>query len=66
MDPVEAMTYAILTLNTIEEPTATSANDMLYLELNAERALAALVRIRDYLIASGEDLPDYVTGKDES
>jgi len=66
MDPREAVTYAILAINTAEAPDATSGNDMLYLELNSERALAALDRIRDFLIASGEDLPDYVFGKDES
>ncbi len=66
MDPREAVTYAILAINTAEAPDATSGNDMLYLELNSERALDALVRIRDFLIASGEDLPDYVFGKDES
>jgi hypothetical protein len=66
MDPVEALTYAILALNTDQAPDATSGNDLLYLELNAERALAALDRIRDFIIASGEDLPDYVFGKDES
>jgi hypothetical protein len=66
MDPAEALTYAILAINTDQEPTATSGNDLLYLECNAERALAALSRIRDFIIASGEDLPDYVYGKDES
>jgi hypothetical protein len=65
MDPLEALTYAILSINTDLYPDATSGNDMLYLEVNAERALAALARIRDYVIAAGEDLPDYVFGKDE-
>lgn len=65
MDPVEAVSYAILAINDATEPQATSGNDRLYLECNAERAIAALARIRDYLIASGEDLPDYVFGKGE-
>lgn len=65
MDPREALTYAILAINTDQAPDATSGNDLLYLEVNAERALAALDRIRDYIIASGEDLPDYVFGKGE-
>lgn len=66
MDPLEALTYAILAINTDQAPDATSGNDLLYLELNAERALAALDRIRDFVIAAGEDLPAYVFGKDES
>ena len=66
MDPAEALTYAILAINTDQAPDATSGNDLLYLECNAERAIAALDRIRDFVIASGEDLPDYVFGKDES
>ena len=66
MPPAEALTYAILAINTDQAPDATSGNDLLYLELNAERALAALDRLRDFVIASGEDLPGYVFGKDES
>jgi hypothetical protein len=66
MDPLEALTYAILAINTDQAPDATSGNDLLYLECNAERALAALDRLRDFVIASGEDLPGYVFGKDES
>lgn len=66
MDPLEALTYAILAINTDQAPDATSGNDLLYLECNADRALAALDRIRDWVIAQGEDLPDYVFGKDES
>ena len=65
MDPEEALSYAILAINDATEPMATSGNDRLYLECNAERALAALVRIRDYVIASGEDLPAYAFGKGE-
>lgn len=65
MDPLEALTYAILAINTDQAPDATSGNDLLYLELNAERALAALDRIRDFVIAAGEDLPGYVFGKGE-
>lgn len=61
MDPVEALTYAILAINTDQEPTATSGNDLLYLELNAERALTALDALRAWVIAQGED---FAPGKD--
>lgn len=49
MDPLEALTYAILAINTDQAPDATSGNDLLYLELNAERALTALAALRDML-----------------
>lgn len=62
MDPAEALTYAILAINTDQEPTATSGNDLLYLECNAERALAALDRIRTWVIAQGEDFTNALEG----
>lgn len=58
MDPEEALTYAILAINTDQAPDATSGNDLLYLECNAERAIAALARIREWVIAQGEDFTD--------
>jgi len=66
MDPAEALTYAILALNTAEAPGATSAEDYQYLEDNAGRALDMLVRLRDFVIASGEDLPSWITAKDDT
>jgi len=53
MTPVEALTYAILSINTDQAPDATSGADMLYLEANARKALRALAALRDSL-ESGE------------
>lgn len=65
MDPVEALTYAILAINDATDPTATSGNDRLYLELNSERALACLDEIREWVIAQGDDFPTIGLGRGE-
>ena len=61
MDPVEALSYAILAINDAAEPMATSGNDRLYLELHSGRALTMLARLREWVIAQGEDLPEWIT-----
>jgi hypothetical protein len=66
MDPVESLSYAILAINTAQHPNATTGNDLLYLELHAERALSALVDIREWVIAQGEDFPITGLGRGES
>lgn len=49
MNPIEALTYAILAINTAEAPDATSNGDYAYLEANADSALAALGALRTKL-----------------
>lgn len=61
MDPAEALSYAILAINDAAEPMATSGNDRLYLELHSGRALTMLARLREWVIAQGEDLPEWIT-----
>lgn len=55
MDPEEAVTLGIFAINTFLEPTASSAEDCRYLDENAQRALTMLVRVREWMIAQGED-----------
>lgn len=49
MNPVEALTYAILAINTAEAPDATSAADYVYLDAASERAITALAALRSKL-----------------
>lgn len=65
MAPLEALTYAILAINTAEAPDATSAEDLRYLDDNAERALHMLDKIRDWVIAQGEDFVRIGLGIDD-
>lgn len=55
LSPAEALDYAILNINTDLAPDATSALDKEWLEENAEKALVTLNRIREWVIAQGED-----------
>lgn len=55
MSPAEALTYALLAINTAAEPTATSALDYEYLDSREGDALAALATLRDWVLAQGED-----------
>lgn len=57
----EAVTLGIFAINTLLAPDASSAEDVAYLEAHAEEALVGLARIREWIVAQGEDLPEWLT-----
>lgn len=57
----EAVTLGIFAINTWLAPDASSAEDVAYLEAHAEEALVGLARIREWIVAQGEDLPEWLT-----
>jgi hypothetical protein len=60
ISPVEAMDFAIFAVNNHTDPDASTEEDVAELERKATLTLDALIRIRGFLVASGEDLPDHV------
>lgn len=65
VSPLEALTLGIFALNTWLAPDASSDEDLAVLNAKAEAAVAALARLREFVIAAGEDLPDYVFEEDD-
>lgn len=61
LDVYEAVNLGIFAINTFMEPDASSGDDCQYLEDNAARAIAGLIRIREWIVAQGEDLPEWLT-----
>lgn len=57
----EAVTLGIFAINTLLAPDASSAEDVAYLEAHAEEALVGLARLREWVVAQGEDLPEWLT-----
>lgn len=47
MDPIEALGLGIFAINTWLEPSASSSEDIAYLELHADEALEALDKLRN-------------------
>jgi len=69
LSQIEALNWAIFAVNNHTDPDASEEEDVVRMEDKAEEVLAALTRLRDYVVASGEDLPDWVltgdTAKDD-
>jgi hypothetical protein len=63
--PKEALDYAVFAVSNHTDPDASTEEDVARLEKNADEIKAALIRLRDYVIASGEDLPDWVLDADK-
>lgn len=55
MPPKEALDFAIFAIRTWQEPSASDAKDVTALEENAERVVDMLAKLREWVIAQGED-----------
>jgi hypothetical protein len=55
---VEAISAGIFAINTIMEPSASTAEDVASLEADADRLIHMLTKVREWAIAQGEDIED--------